>query len=96
MTSSTSKPHDIQALDALTGGAFTAPTSGERAQRVRDWLAAAPAAEQLQEVFKELSGRDKGAARLVREKLDELRRARDQASIAAEWEHKANALLEQP
>lgn len=96
MTSSSTKPHDIQALDALTGGAFTAPTAGERSQRVRDWLAAAPAAEQLQEVFKELSGRDKGAARLVREKLDELRRARDQASIAAEWEQKARVLLEQP
>ena len=96
MTSSTTKPHDIQALDALTGGAFTAPTAGERAQRVRDWLAAGPAAEQLQEVFKELSGRDKGAARLVREKLDGLRRARDQATIAAEWEHKGLALLEQP
>lgn len=96
MTSSTSKPHDIQALDALTGGAFTAPTAGERAQRVRDWLASGPAAEQLQEVFKELSSRDKGAARLVREKLDELRRARDQASISAEWEQKAKALLEQP
>ncbi|HYP71627.1 MAG TPA: DUF349 domain-containing protein, partial [Variovorax sp.] len=96
MTSSSTKPHDIQALDALTGGAFTAPTAGERAQRVRDWLAAGPAAEQLHEVFKELSGRDKGAARLVREKLDELRRARDQASIAAEWEQKARALLEQP
>lgn len=96
MTSTSTKPHDIQVLDALTGGAFTAPTAGERAQRVRDWLAAGPAAEQLQEVFKELSGRDKGAARLVREKLDEARRARDQASIAAEWEHKARALLEQP
>ena len=96
MTSTSNKPHDIQALDALTGGAFTAPTAGERAQRVRDWLARGPAAEQLQEVFKELSGRDKGAARLVREKLDEARRARDQAAIAAEWEQKAQALLELP
>nr|WP_301334657.1 DUF349 domain-containing protein [Variovorax dokdonensis] len=80
----------------MTGGAFTAPTSGERAQRVRDWLARSPATEQLQEVFKELSSRDKGAARLVREKLDEARRARDQAAIAAEWEQKAQALLDQP
>jgi len=96
VTSTTHKPHDIQALDALTGGAFTAPTAGERAQRVRDWLARGPAAEQLQEVFKELSGRDKGAARLVREKLDEARRARDQAAIAAEWEQKAQVLLNQP
>ncbi|MDM0112671.1 DUF349 domain-containing protein [Variovorax sp. J22R133] len=96
MTSSTSKPHDIHALDALTGGAFTAPTSGERAQRVRDWLAAGPAAEQLHDVFKELSGRDKGAARLVREKLDEIKRTRGQESIAAEWAQKAQGLLEQP
>ena len=57
------KSHDIQNLDALTEGAFTAPTSGERTL------------EQLQEVFKELSARDKGAARPVRERLDEIRRA---------------------
>ena len=30
---------DTQALDALTGGAFSAPTSGDRAARVREWLA---------------------------------------------------------
>ena len=69
------KPHDTQSLDALTGGAFSAPTSGERAARVRDWLAAQPSAEQMQEVFRELSTRDKGAARLLREKLDEIKRA---------------------
>lgn len=51
-----------------------------------------PSPEQLQEVFKELSGRDKGAARAVRERLDELRRAKNQA-IAAEWADKASALL---
>lgn len=80
----------------MTGGAFTAPTSGERAQRIRDWLAGNPAPEQMQEVFKELSGRDKGAARLLREKLDELKRARGQEAIAAEWAQKAEALLAQP
>lgn len=80
----------------MTGGAFTAPTSGERAQRVRDWLAGNPAPEQMQEVFKELSGRDKGAARLLREKLDELKRAKGQEAIAAEWAQKAEALLAQP
>lgn len=96
MTSTSSKPHDLQSLDTLTGGAFTAPTSGERAQRIRDWLVANPSPEQMQDVFKELSGRDKGAARLLREKLDELKRAKGQEAMAVEWTHKAEALLAQP
>ena len=96
VTSTSSKPHDLQSLDTLTGGAFTAPTSGERAQRIRDWLAANPTPEQMQDVFKELSGRDKGAARLLREKLDELKRAKGQEAIAVEWAHKAEVLLAQP
>ncbi len=96
MTSTSSKPHDIPALDALTGGAFTASTSGERAGRIRDWLAGQPAPELMQEVFRELSGRDKGAARLLREKLDDLKRAKGQEAIAAEWAQKAEALLSQP
>ncbi|HTH80563.1 MAG TPA: DUF349 domain-containing protein, partial [Ramlibacter sp.] len=95
MTQATLKPHDTRALDELTGGAFSAPTSGERSARVRDWLATNPAAEQVQEVFRELSARDKGAARLLREKLDEIRRARTQEAIAAEWSEKAQALLAQ-
>ena len=81
-------------LDALTGGVFSAATSGERAQRVREWLATEPAPEQMQEVFKELSSKDKGAARALREKLDELRRAKGQEAVAAEWESKALALLQ--
>ncbi|MDB5957363.1 DUF349 domain-containing protein, partial [Ramlibacter sp.] len=93
---STLKTHDTQALDALTGGAFSAPTSGERAARVRDWLAGEPSAEQMQEVFRELSARDKGAARLLREKLDEIKRAKGQEAIAAEWAEKATTLLAQP
>ncbi|HSW17728.1 MAG TPA: DUF349 domain-containing protein, partial [Ramlibacter sp.] len=96
MTQATLKSQDPQALDALTGGAFTAPTSGERAARLREWLAGNPGAEQMQEVFRELSGRDKGAARLVRERLDEIKRAKGQEVIAAEWAEKAQALLAQP
>jgi ATP-dependent RNA helicase SUPV3L1/SUV3 len=96
VTSTSYKPHDLQSLDTMTGGAFTAPTSGERAQRIREWLAGNPAPEQMQEVFKELSGRDKGAARLLREKLDELKRVKGQEAIAAEWAQKAEALLAQP
>lgn len=95
MTQAPAKPHDTHALDTLTGGAFTAPTSGERTARVRDWLASNPPVEQLQEVFKELSARDKGAARPLREKLDEIKRAKGQEVIAAEWAEKAAALLGQ-
>ncbi|MFN3436996.1 MAG: DUF349 domain-containing protein [Acidovorax sp.] len=90
------KTHEPHPLDALTGGAFSAATSGERASRIRDWLATQPATEQLQEVFKELSGRDKGAARAVRERLDEIRRAKGQEVIAAEWAEKAQTLLAAP
>ncbi len=90
------KNHDIQKLDALTEGAFTAPTSGERTTRIRAWLSHDPAPEQLQEVFRELSARDKGAARPVRERLDEIRRAKGQELVAAEWAAKASALLALP
>lgn len=96
MTQATLKTHDTRALDELTGGAFSAPTSGERSARVRDWLATEPQVEQMQEVFRELSARDKGAARVLRERLDEIRRARTQEAIAAEWSEKAQALLAQP
>jgi ATP-dependent RNA helicase SUPV3L1/SUV3 len=93
VTQATLKPNDTRSLDTLTGGAFSAPTSGERAARVREWLAANPSLEQMQEVFRELSARDKGAAKLLREKLDEIKRSRGQEVIAAEWSEKANALL---
>ncbi|GAB2574137.1 hypothetical protein GCM10027034_00320 [Ramlibacter solisilvae] len=96
MTPATLKTNDTRALDALTGGAFSAPTSGERTARVREWLAANPSVEQMQEVFRELSARDKGAARLLREKLDEIKRNRGQEVIAAEWAEKATALLALP
>ncbi|NKE65850.1 DUF349 domain-containing protein [Ramlibacter sp. RBP-2] len=96
MTQATLKPNDTRALDTLTGGAFSAPTSGERAARVREWLARDPSPEQMQEVFRELSGRDKGAARLLRERLDEIKRSKGQEAIAAEWADKARALLAQP
>jgi ATP-dependent RNA helicase SUPV3L1/SUV3 len=96
VTQATLKPNDTRSLDALTGGAFSAPTSGERAARVREWLAASPSPEQMQEVFRELSGRDKGAAKLLREKLDEIKRSKGQEVIAAEWADKARALLAVP
>ena len=93
MTPAPAKTPEAHPLDGLTGGAFSAATSGERAARIREWLTTQPSSDQLQEVFKELSGRDKGAARAVRERLDELRRAKNQEAIAAEWADKASALL---
>ncbi|MDP2418590.1 MAG: DUF349 domain-containing protein [Hydrogenophaga sp.] len=80
-------------LDATTGGAFTAPTSGERAARIREWLATSPSLEQMNEVFKELSHRDRGAAKPLKEKLDELKRQKSQEQIGVEWAQKAQALL---
>jgi hypothetical protein len=94
VTSPTSlKTFDLTQLDTLTGGAFTAPTAGERSARIKEWLAKTPGQEQLTEVFKELSVKDKGAAKLVREKLDEAKRAKGQEFLAAEWATKARALL---
>ena len=85
VTSSSPKTPDLQALDNLTGGAFTAQTSGERAAKLRDWLLTDPSHEVLQLVYKEVSTRDKGAAKVLREKLDELKRLHGQDVLAAEW-----------
>jgi ATP-dependent RNA helicase SUPV3L1/SUV3 len=87
------KTPEAHPLDAITGGAFSAPTSGERTARVRQWLAGNPGVEQMNEVFKELSARDKGAARPLREKLDELKRAKGQENLAGEWAERGQALL---
>ena len=88
------KHNDIQQLDRLTGGAFSAATSGERASKIREWLSTNPSTEQLQDVFRELSAKDKGAAKLLREKLDDIKRAKGQEVLAAEWAQKAQALLD--
>ncbi|MFM1906693.1 MAG: hypothetical protein RLZZ591_370 [Pseudomonadota bacterium] len=81
-------------MDSLTGGAFTAPTSGERTARVKEWLATEPAEAVLHEVSRELSARDKGAAKPLREKLDELKRSRMQDVLVADWAAKGNALMQ--
>jgi len=94
--SSQAKGAEAHPLDALTGGALTAATSGERVSRIRDWLVQNPSAEQMAEVFKDLANRDKGAAKLVKEKLDDIKRAKGQEAVAAEWADKAQALLALP
>jgi len=77
----------------MTGGAFTAPTAGERSARVKEWLLTEPSPEKLAEVFKELSSRDKGAAKLLRERLDEAKRHKEQEHLSSEWAAKAQALM---
>lgn len=95
MTSSNSAKHlDIAQLDSLTGGAFSAATAGDRASRIREWLQGNPSADLLAEVFRELSVKDKGAAKLVRERLDEAKRAKGQELLAAEWAARAQALID--
>lgn len=89
----TTKQAEAHPLDGLTGGAFSAPTSGERAARIRTWLATEPTAEQMAEVYKDLANRDKGAAKPLKEKLDEIKRSKGQEAVAAEWAEKAQALL---
>jgi ATP-dependent RNA helicase SUPV3L1/SUV3 len=84
------EPHP---LDTLTGGAFSAPTAGDRAAKVRDWMTTNPSTEQMQDVFKELSHRDKGAVKPIREKLDELKKAKGQEAVGEEWAAKAQTLL---
>ena len=91
--SGNAKSHDAHPLDGLTGGAFSAPTSGERTARIRTWLATEPSAEQMVEVYKDLANRDKGAAKPLKEKLDEIKRSKGQEAIGAEWAAKAQTLL---
>lgn len=92
----TTKQAEAHPLDGLTGGAFSAPTSGERTARIRTWLATEPTAEQMAEVYKDLANRDKGAAKPLKEKLDEIKRSKGQEAVAAEWADKAQALLAVP
>lgn len=93
VTPSSPKTPDVQSLDALTGGAFVAQTSGERAAKLREWLLTDPSQDMLQLVFKELSNRDKGAAKVLRERLDELKRSHGQDVLAAEWAARAQTML---
>ena len=96
MNTSLPEPFDAQQLDTLTSGAFSAPTSGERSALLRDFLSTEPALELIQAVYKEMSVKDKGAAKLLREKLDEVRRTRVQEQMAVDWAVKAQALLDAP
>lgn len=96
VTESSSQNLDLSTLDTLTGGAFSAATSGERAARLRDWLLSQPDAAALQAVAHEMSVRDRGAAKVVRERLDELRRLKEQDALVQTWADKGVALRDAP
>ena len=85
---------EIAQLDGITGGAFSAPTSGDRSARVRVWLTGNPDLELMQAVFKELSVKDKGAARWIKDRLDDARRTKGQEQLISEWALRAQALLD--
>jgi hypothetical protein len=96
LTVTSSKPLDLAALDQLTGGAFNAATSGERGARLREWLQSEPSEEQMHEVYRELSSRDKGVAKILKEKLDDIKRAHGQEALASDWAQKAEQMLQAP
>lgn len=63
---------------------------------MRTWLATEPDVELMQNVYRELSARDKGASKALRERLDDIKRERGQASLVEEWAQKGEALRSAP
>ena len=96
MTHPENKTPDLSALDALTAGAFTAATSGERIALLQAWLLTEPSLSALQDVFKEMSHRDKGAAKVLRDSIEEKRRNSEQEALALTWAEKGVALRDAP
>ena len=96
MTHPENKTPDLSTLDALTGGAFTAATSGERITVLQTWLLTEPSLPALQDVFKEMSHRDKGAAKVLRDSMEEKRRNIEQEALAHSWAEKGAALRDAP
>ena len=80
----------------MTAGIFNAATSGERSARLREWLASEPAEALLNDVYRELASRDKGVAKILKEKLDEIKRAHGQEALASDWGQKAEHMLMAP
>lgn len=91
MTSTPS--HDLDALDQLTQGAFSAATSGDRSACLRQWLSTEPDMALVQEVFVQMSHKDKGAAKLLKERIDEHKRQGQQDVLVHDWAERAQALL---
>lgn len=86
-------PTPIHPLDEVTGGIFSASTSSKRHELVIQWLATEPNKILLQQVYKELSARDKGAAKHIRTHMNDIRKTQNQDDIAQQWAQKAEKIL---
>lgn len=95
MTTS-SKPFDLASQDPLIAAIFQAATSGDRSARLREWLQTSPSEAQLHEVYRELSSKDKGVAKQLKEKIDEIKRSHGQEALASDWARKAEQILSAP
>ncbi len=91
-----SKPLDLANLDPQTAGIFQAATSGDRSARLREWLQTGPSEASLHEVYRELSSKDKGVAKQLKEKIDEIKRSHGQEVLASDWAQKAALILSAP
>jgi ribonuclease HI len=91
-----SKPLDLANLDPLTAGIFQATTSGDRSARLREWLQTGPSEALLNDVYRELSSKDKGVAKQLKEKIDEIKRSHGQEALANDWAQKAELILSAP
>ena len=79
-----SKPLDIAHLDPSVAAIFQAATSGDRSARLREWLQTGPSEALLHEVYRELSSKDKGVAKQLKEKIDDLKRSHGQLVLIAD------------
>ena len=84
-----------QELNALTGGAFAATQSQERTSLLKAWLLTQPSLADLNRVHREMSARDKGAAKVLKEAIDLLKREHHQEELVLEWTLKAQSALSQ-
>jgi ATP-dependent RNA helicase SUPV3L1/SUV3 len=91
-----SKPLDLANLDPLTAGIFQATTSGDRSARLREWLQTGPSEALMHDVYRELSSKDKGVAKQLKEKIDEIKRSHGQEALASDWAQKAELILSAP
>ena len=87
---------ELDSLDVATRGVFSATSSVDRATRLQAWLDSQPDLELMQSVFRELSARDKGASKALRERIEDIKRAQQQTELVALWEQKGQALLQNP
>jgi hypothetical protein len=63
---------------------------------LQTWLQTEPSLSALQDVFKEMSHRDKGAAKVLRDSIEEKRRNIEQEALAHSWAEKGMALRDAP